>query len=296
MTVARQAGGLQIIEVGPRDGLQDQDVLIPVADKIRFIELLAKTGVQVLEVTSFVHPRRIPQLADAEQVFRGISQLQDEGLRLLSLVPNMKGYERARSVGVDSVAIFTAASESFNRNNINASIDESMDRFVPICEDAVRNDVWVRGYISTAFGCPYEGEVSPQSVAQVAKRLRDLGCREIALGDTIGVATPQGTRDVIEAVGEVVDVDQIALHMHDTVGRAMVNIEMAWSLGVTRFDASTGGLGGCPYAPGAPGNVATSRVVKHFRERDVEVSVDLDQIAAARRFIAETIERLGRQG
>jgi hydroxymethylglutaryl-CoA lyase len=296
MMMAPKEGGLQIIEVGPRDGLQDQDVLIPVEDKIRFIELLAKTGVQVLEVTSFVDPRRIPQLADAEQVFREVAHLQEEGLRLLSLVPNMTGYERARSVGVKSVAIFTAASESFNRNNINASIDESMDRFVPICEDAVRNDVWVRGYISTAFGCPYEGEVSPKSVAHVARRLRDLGCREIALGDTIGVATPQGTRDVIEAVGAVVDVDQIALHMHDTVGRAMINIEMAWSLGVTRFDASTGGLGGCPYAPGAPGNVATSRVVEYFRQLEVDTNVDLDQVDAARSFIAETIDRLGRRG
>ncbi|MBR56550.1 MAG: hydroxymethylglutaryl-CoA lyase [Myxococcales bacterium] len=273
--------GIQIVEVGPRDGLQDAAKLLAVEDKVRFIELLAQAGCPVIEATSFVHPKRVPQMADAEEVFAATAHLQDDGLRLLVLVPNLRGYDRACSVGVRNVALFTAASETFNTKNTNATIEESMERFLPILEKAQADGVWVRGYVSTAFGCPYEGPIDPKAVAEVADRLYQAGCAEIALGDTIGVGTPTRVRQVVSEVTRFVPVGNLALHMHNTRGRALANIVVGHEMGIRIFDSSAGGIGGCPFAPGAPGNVSTESVVERFEAEGVSTGIDLGFIRAA---------------
>jgi hydroxymethylglutaryl-CoA lyase len=280
-------------EVAPRDGLQDEKIQVSVAEKVRFIELLAASGVPLIEATSFVHPKRIPQLADAEDVFTGVRALETPDLRLLTLVPNIRGYDRARAVGVKAIALFTAASEGFNKKNINASIEESLERFRPICERAKEDGVWIRGYVSTAFGCPYEGTVLPENVARVVEAMLPFGCDEIALGDTIGTATPESTAEVVEAVSNVLDLSDLALHMHDVLGRAVANIEVGWEMGVANFDAATAGLGGCPYAPGAPGNVSMTRVVALFDRLGVETGVSKERITEAQGFIATVLNKSG---
>ncbi len=269
---------ITLIEVGPRDGLQNEPAEIPTAIKVAFVDALSRTGLREIEVSSFVSPKWVPQLADAEAVFAGIARAP--GVRYTALVPNARGLARALGARVDGVAIFTAASETFNRKNINATIAESIDRFRPVLADAT---VPVRGYISTAFHCPFEGPVAPAAVLAVARRLLDLGCAELSIGDTIGRATVEETRRLLDALLPLCPADRIAMHFHDTYGNAVANALAAAAAGVTRFDASAGGLGGCPYAPGAPGNVATQALVEAFAGR---TGVDLPALDAASALVA----------
>ncbi|MEO7430755.1 MAG: hydroxymethylglutaryl-CoA lyase, partial [Dokdonella sp.] len=250
---------VRIVEVGARDGLQNEKTIVPTATKIELIDRLSATGLQAIEATSFVSPKWIPQLADAREVFEGITR--KPGVTYPVLVPNLQGYERAREVGAVEVAIFTAASEAFNRKNVNASIDESIARFEPVFERARADGVKVRGYVSTVLGCPYQGDVPVADVVRVAKRLHDLGCYEVSLGDTIGIGTPSKARAMLRAVSAEMPMSALAVHFHDTRGQALANIYACLDLGVRVVDASVAGLGGCPYAQGASGNVATEDVV-----------------------------------
>ncbi len=253
---------IHLIEVGPRDGLQNERKEIPTSVKVEFVNALSEAGLKEIEVSSFVSPRWVPQLADAEEVFRRIER--HPGVVYSALVPNEKGLERALSVGVDKVCVFTAVSETFTQKNINCSVGESLERFAPVVRSS---PVPVRAYISTAFYCPYEGKMSPEAVADLTKRLLDLGCSEVAVSDTIGKATPEDVARVLDEVMEVCPLEKLALHFHDTYGNAIANALLAQERGVFRFDGSAGGLGGCPYAPGAPGNVATEALVEAFESR-----------------------------
>src|SRR5947209_9068657 len=248
---------VRVVEVGPRDGLQNEKVLIPTEQKIQFINMLAETGLPVVEATSFVSPRAIPQLSDASTVMAGLTRLPTTDYPVL--VPNLKGMERALAAGVRSVAVFTAASESFTRHNINATIAESLANFRPVVKLARQEGIPVRGYISTVFGCPYEGAVDPRQALRVAQALLEMGINELSLGDTMGGATPNQVVDVISLfVSEgAIPVEQVAVHFHETRGTALANVLAALQLGVSIVDSSAGGLGGCPYAPGAAGNLAT---------------------------------------
>lgn len=277
---------VHIVEVGPRDGLQNEKTLVPTAQKIRFIQLLAEAHLPVIEATSFVSPRAIPQLNDASEVMKSIERLP--GTRYPVLVPNLKGLERALASEVHEIAVFTAASESFAHHNINATIDESLATFRPIVTRARENGVAVRGYISTVFGCPYEGPVDPHQVLRVALALRDMGVGEISLGDTIGVATPNQVTDMINLLisTEEIPLDQLAVHFHDTRGTALANVLMALQAGITTIDSSAGGLGGCPYAPGAAGNLATEDLLYMLHGMGISTGVDLAKVVAATRFIA----------
>ena len=277
---------VRVVEVGPRDGLQNEKALVPTEQKIQFIQMLAGTGLPVVEATSFVSPRAIPQLSDATAVMTGLTPLTTTSYPVL--VPNLKGMERAIAAGVRSVAVFTAASESFTRHNINATIAESLANFRPVVTLAQQEDIPVRGYISTVFGCPYEGTVSPHQVLKVAQSLLEMGINELSLGDTIGVATPNQVIDVISLlVNEgAIPVEQLAVHFHDTRGTALANVLMALQLGISIVDASAGGLGGCPYAPGAAGNLATEDLLYMLHGMGIQTGVDLDKVVAATRFIA----------
>jgi hydroxymethylglutaryl-CoA lyase len=252
-------GGIRLIEVGPRDGLQNEARPVPTDVKIAFVDALSRSGLTEIEVSSFVSPKWIPQLADAEDVFRGIARRH--GVSYSALVPNREGLERARRSGVDKVAVFTAASETFSRKNSNASIAETLQRFKPVVAEA---GVPVRGYISTAFHCPYEGPITPHQVLPVAQALIDLGCEELSIGDTIGKAKPEEVTGLLELLLPHCRTVALALHLHDTYGNAIANVRAAATLGIVRFDGSAGGFGGCPYAPGAPGNVATQALVTAF--------------------------------
>jgi isopropylmalate/homocitrate/citramalate synthase len=274
-----------VVEVGPRDGLQNEQGTIATADKIRFIDLLSAAGFPYVEATSFVSPKAIPQLADAALVMAGIARRTST--RYTALVPNRKGMERALAARVDEVAVFTGASESFVRHNINASIAGSIESFRPVVELAREHSIPVRGYISTVFGCPYEGSVPMAAVAAVAEKLLDLGIREISLGDTIGVATPNQVVAVSQALRPLVPLERVGMHFHDTRGTALANVLAALQVGITTFDSSAGGLGGCPYAPGASGNLATEDLLYMLRGLGIETGVDLDQVVAASRFLAE---------
>lgn len=277
---------VRIVEVGPRDGLQNEKVQIPTAQKIQFIQMLADAGLPIVEATSFVSPRAIPQLSDASEVMSGLTQLPHTEYPVL--VPNVKGLERALAAGVRSVAVFTAASESFAQHNINATIAQSLERFRPVVALAQEVRVPVRGYISTAFGCPYEGRVDPRQVLQVARALLDLGITNLSLGDTIGVATPKQVVDVLTLLcseGKI-PVEHLAVHFHDTRGTALANVLMALQLGIRTVDSSAGGLGGCPYAPGAAGNLATEDLVYMLHGMGIQTGVDLTKVVAATRFIA----------
>lgn len=277
---------VRVVEVGPRDGLQNEKALVPTEQKIRFIQMLADAGLPVVEATSFVSPRAIPQLSDASTVMTGLTRLTTTSYPVL--VPNLKGMERALAAGVRSVAVFTAASESFTRHNINATIVESLANFRPVVTLAQQEDIPVRGYISTVFGCPYEGAVSPRQVLNVAQALLEMGINELSLGDTIGVATPNQVIDVISLlVNEgAIPIEQLAVHFHDTRGTALANILMALQLGISIVDSSAGGLGGCPYAPGAAGNLATEDLLYMLHGMGIQTGVDLDKVVAATRFIA----------
>ena len=288
---------IHIVEVGPRDGLQNEKALLPAAVKIELIDRLSATGLKTIEATSFVSPKWVPQLADATEVFSAIRKV--EGVSYPVLVPNEQGYLRAREVNVREVAIFTAASETFSRKNTNASIDESMARFVPVIEHAQADDVTVRGYISTVLGCPYEGAVPVSEVVRVAVRLYQLGCREISLGDTIGVGTPAKARAMLRAVAQEVPMEALAVHFHDTYGQALANILACLEEGVRVVDSAVSGTGGCPYAKGATGNVASEDVIYMLHGMGMTTGVDLDQLIATGAWLAgqlgkETASRVTR--
>lgn len=279
-----------VVEVGPRDGLQNERGLVPTVEKIAFVESLADAGLPVIEVTAFVSPRAVPQLADAAEVLTSLKRR--EGVRYPVLVPNEKGLARAVAAGAREVAIFTAASESFNRKNINASIDESFLRFAPVMSGARREGIPVRGYVSCAFGCPYEGDVPPSRAAAVVLRLYALGCREVSIGDTIGMGVPAQVADVVGlTVLAGVPLAAVALHFHDTRGTAIANVVEGLRTGVRIFDSSAGGLGGCPFAPGATGNLATEDLLWLLERSGWETGADLAVVAAATRRISTVLGR-----
>ncbi|MBL0029258.1 MAG: hydroxymethylglutaryl-CoA lyase [Rhodanobacteraceae bacterium] len=280
---------VRIVEVGPRDGLQNEKTIVPAATKITLIDRLSAAGHRSVEATSFVSPKWIPQLADAAEVYAGIQK--HEGVDYPVLVPNLQGYERALAVGVREVAVFTAASEAFNRRNINASIDESIERFAPILERAHNDGVKVRGYVSTVLGCPYQGDVDLRDVVRVAKRIHALGCYEVSLGDTIGIGTPAKARAMLRAVADAVPMGALAVHFHDTRGQALANVFACVEAGVRVVDASVAGLGGCPYANGATGNVASEDVVYLLHGMGFATGIDLDALVAAGQWISAELGR-----
>ncbi|WP_203322738.1 hydroxymethylglutaryl-CoA lyase [Pseudoxanthomonas beigongshangi] len=280
---------VRIVEVGPRDGLQNEKAVIATADKIELIDRLSRTGLRTIEATSFVSPRWVPQLADAAEVFTGIHR--EPGVAYPVLVPNETGYDRARAVGVEEIAVFTAASEAFNRKNINAGIDESIERFRPVLARAAADGVRVRGYVSTVLGCPYQGDVPVADVVRVASRLHELGCYEISLGDTIGVGTPLKARVMLQAVASVVPLSSLAVHFHDTYGQALANILACLEEGVRVVDAAVSGTGGCPYAKGASGNVASEDVVYMLHGMGIATGVDLDRLGETGRWLAALLGR-----
>jgi hydroxymethylglutaryl-CoA lyase len=276
---------LEIFEVGPRDGLQNEARLIPAADKIALIDALSAAGFRRIEAASFVSPKWVPQMADGAEVLAGIARA--EGVRYAALAPNLRGFERAVAAGVDEIAIFGAASEGFSRANINAGIAESLARFRSVVEAARHVDLPVRGYVSCVVECPYDGAVPPGEVARVADAMFAMGCYEISLGDTIGAGTPDSVARMLMAVREVVPAARLAGHYHDTHGRALDNIDASLSLGLRVFDAAAGGLGGCPYAPGAAGNVATEAVARHLAALGHETGLDLAAVESAARMARE---------
>ena len=276
---------VRIVEVGPRDGLQNEKALIPTAQKIQFIQMLADAGLPVVEATSFVSPRAIPQLSDASEVMANLSRRSSTSYPVL--VPNLKGMERALAAGVRAIAVFTAASESFTRHNINATIAESLANFRPVIALAQQEKVTIRGYISTVFGCPYEGKVEPRQTLNVAQALLEMGVDELSLGDTIGVATPNQVVDVISLLvfDGAIPMRQLAVHFHDTRGTALANVLIALQCGISIIDSSAGGLGGCPYAPGAAGNLATEDLLYMLHGMGIHTGVDLDKVVAATNYI-----------
>jgi len=280
---------VRMVEVGPRDGLQNEKAVIAAADKIALIDRLSATGLSCIEATSFVSPKWVPQLADAAEVFAGITRRP--GVRYPVLVPNEQGYARARAAGADEVAVFTAASEAFNRRNINAGIDESLARFAPVLAQARADGVAVRGYVSTVLGCPYQGEVPVADVVRVAARLHAMGCAEISLGDTIGIGTPGKARAMLRAVAADVPMAALAVHFHDTRGQALANILACLEEGVRVVDSAVGGTGGCPYARGASGNVASEDVAYMLEGMGMHTGVDLDALVDAGRWLATLLGR-----
>lgn len=272
---------IRIVEVGPRDGLQNEKQVIKTEDKAQFIKELAEAGHQTVEVSSFVRPDRVPQMADAKELYPMVQGLIEKGVDLPCLVPNLRGLETAKELGVKEVAVFTASSDTFNQKNINATISQSFERIEPVIEEALNVGMKVRGYLSTAFGCPYEGHVDPKKVKEVACRLEALGCYEISLGDTVGTGSPLSVKQTLDLILEDISVDKLALHFHDTRGTALANILTGLSMGVHVFDASAGGLGGCPYAKGATGNVATEDLVYLCETLGIDTGVDLKKLAHA---------------
>ncbi|UFZ05606.1 hydroxymethylglutaryl-CoA lyase [Bradyrhizobium ontarionense] len=269
---------VRIIEMGPRDGLQNEKALVSVADRIAFVRALVDAGLTTVEVGAFVSPKAIPQMVGSDEVMRSVAALPGE---FHVLVPNVKGYEAAHAAGAKVISVFTAASESFSRANINCSIEESLERFKPVVAHAKTDGIRVRGYVSCALGCPYEGEIRPQAVAHVAKALWDLGCYEISLGDTIGVGTPLKAKHMLRAVAGDVPAAHLAMHFHDTYGQALANLYAGIEEGVRVIDTAAGGLGGCPFAPGATGNVATEDVVYMLEGMGIRTGVDMTKLLAA---------------
>ena len=280
---------VKVVEVGARDGLQNEAMVVPTAAKLELIGRLADAGVSRIEATAFVSPKWIPQMADHQQVMRGLPRR--EGVTYSALTPNLKGFEAAVAAGARAVAVFGAASEAFSQKNINCSIAESLQRFEEVLRAAKQRDIPVRGYISCALGCPYQGEVEPQAVAAVAQALFAMGCHEISLSDTIGVGTPLRTQRMIEAVTRHVPVEHLAGHFHDTYGQALANILASLQSGVAVFDSSVVGLGGCPYAAGASGNVASEDLVYMLQGLGIETGIDLDALARAGDFICGVLRR-----
>ena len=279
---------VRVCEMGARDGLQNEKTIVPTPDKVRYIDLLSESGLRFIEATSFVSPRAIPQLADAFEVFVQIRKAP--GVRYPVLVPNARGLSRAREAGADSIAVFTAASEAFTKRNINMTIEESLETFREVVREAARDGMWVRGYVSTAFGSPFGDAVSPQAVVEVARRLLEMGCDEISIGDTIGVGVPSQVDELVPRLLREIPLDKLALHFHDTRGTALANVHAALRHGVAIFDASSGGLGGCPYAPGATGNLGTEDLLYMLHGMSIETGVDLDKVRAASRYAAGIVD------
>ena len=279
---------VKIVEVGPRDGLQNEKVTVPAEVKVDFITALADAGLRVIEAGAFVSPKWVPQMADTADVYRDIPK--DPGVEFPVLVPNMRGLDRALEAGVKSIAIFTAASETFNQRNINMTIDGSFENYAPVAAKARAEGIRVRGYVSTAFGCPYEGDVAPEKVLEVCARLLDLGCYEVSVGDTIGVGTPMQVQGVIGMLLQVIPASRLAMHFHDTRGTALANTLAALEMGIATFDASAGGLGGCPYAPGASGNLATEDLVYMLNSMAIETGVSLNRLVQATTRIAPYLD------
>ena len=278
-----------LVEVGPRDGLQNEQASIPLQTKLQLIEDLADAGLKVIESGSFVNPKWVPQMADSEAVFAGLSRTP--GVRYTCLTPNLKGLERAIAAGVDEVAVFGAASEAFSQKNINCSIDDSLARFADVMTAAREAEIPVRGYVSCVLGCPYEGDIAPQAVAHVTAKLLDMGCYEVSLGDTIGTGTPGSMARLLEVLLGDVGVEKLAVHCHDTYGQALSNILVALQHGIATVDASVAGLGGCPYAKGASGNVATEDVVYMLQGMGIATGLDLDKLIAAGNRISAALGR-----
>ncbi|BFM07525.1 hydroxymethylglutaryl-CoA lyase [Halioxenophilus aromaticivorans] len=281
---------VKIVEVGPRDGLQNESEAVSAQAKIHMVELLADAGLTAIEAASFVSPKWVPQMATSPEVLAGIKR--SPGVTYSALVPNIKGLEAAIEAGVDEIAVFSAASEKFTQKNINCSVAESIERFLPVVELAKKHGIKVRTYLSTAVGCPYQGDISPATVKALAKTLWDIGCYEISLGDTVGVGTPRKIQAMIEAVKEVVPVSALAAHFHDTYGQALANIYAALECGVSIVDSSVAGLGGCPYAKGASGNVATEDVLYMLNGLGIETGVDMDKLLLASKFISQELGRI----
>lgn len=280
---------VEIVEVGPRDGLQNEASSLTAQDKIDLIDSLSDTGCKRIEAGSFVSPKWVPQMASSDDVLRNIKRA--EGIRYSALTPNIKGFDLAMEAGAQEVAVFGAASQSFSQKNINCSIEESLTRFAPLVQKAVENNIPVRGYVSCVLGCPYEGEVDVQAVVSVSKALLDMGCYEISLGDTIGVGTPLKTKQLIEACLKVIPIHKLAVHFHDTYGQALANILTAVQLGVRVVDSSVAGLGGCPYAKGASGNVATEDVVYMLHNMGIETGLDLQKLVLVGQHISQKLNR-----
>jgi hydroxymethylglutaryl-CoA lyase len=280
---------VRIVEVGPRDGLQNEPGEVPTEVKLELIERLADAGLSAVEATAFVSPKWIPQMADHTEVLERLRR--KPGVSYPVLTPNLKGFEAARAAGAKEVAVFGAASEAFSKKNINCSIAESLERFRPIVSEAKKNQIKVRGYVSCVLGCPYEGEIKPERVAEVAGSLFDMGCYEVSLGDTIGVGTPGKVRAMIEACTKRVPIAQLAGHYHDTYGQALANIYASLALGMSTFDSSIAGLGGCPYAAGASGNVATEDVVYMLHGLGIETGVDLERLVEIGEWISGTLNK-----
>lgn len=280
---------IRLVEVGPRDGLQNEPSAVSTADKVQMIEMLAESGLTVIEAGALVSPKWVPKMADSAEVFKAVTKRP--GVALPMLTPNMKGFERAKDLGVKEIAIFGAASETFSKANINCRIDDSLDAFASVCQAAKVAGMRVRGYISCVLGCPYEGDIDATRVAQIAERLYAMGCYEVSLGDTIGTGTPKETRRLIDAVSARLPVAHIAGHFHDTYGQAVANCWAAYETGVRVFDASIAGLGGCPYAKGATGNVGTEDLVYSFHRSGVATGIDLDRLLDVVAFASECVGR-----
>jgi len=278
-----------VVEVGPRDGLQNEATSIGVDDRVAFAQRLLEAGLPVVEAGALVAPRAVPQMAGSEEVWKRLRP--KAGVRVPVLVPNRQGFERARAAGIREIAIFTAASETFNKKNVKATIEESFQRFAEFLPEARRDGIWIRGYVSTCFGCPYEGWVDPMRVEAVARRLFDAGCREISIGDTIGVAVPSQVADLVGRLEEAVPRQDLAVHFHDTRGTALANVLAALQEGIAIVDASAGGLGGCPYAPGASGNLATEDLLYMLHGMGIETGVDMEQVAEASRAVGRLLGR-----
>ena len=280
---------VKLVEVGPRDGLQNEKTQIPTAIKVELIQRLVAAGLQSIEAGSFVSPKWVPQMADTPEV---LAQLTLDGpVGFTVLTPNMQGFEAAQAAGVKEIAVFGAASESFSQKNINCSIAESLTRFLPVTQAAQAAGIRVRGYVSCVVGCPYEGTIAPEKVAEVAARLIDMGCYEVSLGDTVGTGHPNTVAAMLDVVARAVPMAQLAGHFHDTYGMAIANIHQAWQMGMRVFDSSIAGLGGCPYAKGASGNVATEDVAWLFKGLGVETALDLEQLVSAADFISHALGR-----
>lgn len=283
---------IKIVEVGPRDGLQNEKTILTTEDKFEFISLLSQSGLKTIEITSFVKSDAIPQMSDAVALFTKVEEgLKNTNINLPCLVPNLKGYETAKSLGVKEIALFSATSDAFTKKNVNATIDETFDRMKDVAAQAIKDNVRIRGYISTAFGCPYEGKMDVKKLLEVTQKFFDLGVYEVSVGDTIGVATPSQVKSYIKELKKNFEVEKLAMHFHDTRGMALTNIYVSLEEGITTFDSSAGGLGGCPYAKGATGNVATEDVWYLLQSLGLKTGIDIEKLAQASKFILEKVKR-----
>lgn len=292
MIINKLPSKVKIVEVGPRDGLQNEKSILSLDDKLEFIRLLSLTGLQTIEVTSFVSPKAIPQMQDSQALFNKIKNLIDSSTSLPVLVPNIKGMENALKAGVKEIALFSATSDEFTKRNINCTVDESFKRMSEVSRMALDNGIKIRGYVSTAFGCPYAGKMSKEKLLEVSNRFLELGVYEVSIGDTIGIATPSQVDEYLDYLLKDLSLEKIAMHFHDTRGMAIANILMSLQYGISTYDSSAGGLGGCPYARGATGNVGTEDVYHLCESLGIETGVDLDKLVSASKFI---LSKLGKE-